>query len=252
MSYSRRDFLVKGGLATLGTLFIAKNFNALPLDANVPVINPDIPYKSNPGEATKFHQAPLPYSYKALEPYIDAQTMEIHYSKHHAGYVNKLNAAIGDIDDFPSDLRTVFKKIKKYPDAIRNNGGGHWNHEFFWQTMRPGKNPNIPDGKIAIKINEKYGSFDNFKKMFADEAAAHFGSGWAWLTLSKDGDLNIMSTPNQDNPFMYKKGGTPLLGIDVWEHAYYLKYQNKRADYISGFFGLINWTKVNERLEELM
>ncbi|GHC10707.1 superoxide dismutase [Cerasicoccus arenae] len=194
----------------------------------------------------------LPYAYDALEPHIDAQTMEIHHSKHHAAYVSKLNAALeGSGYDAPCCVAELCAKISDVPEkirtAVRNNGGGHANHSLFWTVIAP-NGGGAPTGEVAKAIDSAFGSFDKFKEEFAAAAANRFGSGWAWLGV-KDGKLCVCSTPNQDNPLM--KGlvdcvCTPILGLDVWEHAYYLKYQNKRPDYIAAFWSVINWDKVNE------
>ncbi len=189
----------------------------------------------------------LPYDFNALEPHIDEQTMRIHHDKHHAGYVTKLNAAVEgtpyadkDIHSILSDLDSVAENIRT---AVRNNGGGHANHSLFWTVMAPNAGGE-PSGDLASQINADFGSFTSFKEQFTTAATGRFGSGWAWLVVNSDGHLGIMSTPNQDNPV--SQGLKPILGIDVWEHAYYLKYQNKRPDYISAFFSVINWAKVAE------
>lgn len=195
----------------------------------------------------KFNLPELPYSYDALEPYIDAQTMEIHFTKHHAGYVNNLNNAVSGTDLEAKSLEELLANAGSGPVAVRNNGGGHFNHSLFWSIMGKGNGGN-PTGKLADDINATFGSFDNFKTEFAKAAATRFGSGWAWL-LVKDGKLVISSTPNQDNPLMdvAEVKGTPVLGLDVWEHAYYLKYQNRRPEYIENFFNVVNWDEVAER-----
>ncbi len=199
--------------------------------------------------ALEFSQVKLPYSYNALEPYIDAKTMELHYSKHHAGYVRKVNDAIAAESIKYNSVEEFFANSGKLSAGARNNGGGAWNHNFFWQVMKPdgGK---TPSGKIADAINGAFGSFDKFKEAFTKAATSRFGSGWAWL-VNDNGKLKIGSTPNQDNPMM--KGvdisGTPLLGIDVWEHAYYLKYQNKRGEYIDNWWNVVNWDEVAKRLK---
>ena len=198
------------------------------------------------------HQLPaLPYDFAALEPHIDAQTMQIHHGKHHAAYVNNLNAAlekhpelqgksaealISDLASVPEDIRT----------AVRNNGGGHVNHTMFWEIMGPGKG-GAPTGPVAEAINSTFGGFDSFKDQVNKAGAARFGSGWAWL-VSKDGKLSIESTANQDNPLM--EGKYPILGVDVWEHAYYLKYQNRRPDYLAAWWNVINWDAVNQRFRK--
>jgi Fe-Mn family superoxide dismutase len=189
----------------------------------------------------------LPYSYDSLEPHIDAQTMEIHYTKHHQGYVDKLNAALKDhselqdkpLEDLLWTLDSIPEEIKK---AVRNNGGGHLNHSLFWKIMSPDGGGD-PQGELAEAINKDLGGFDKFKEDFINAATTVFGSGWAWLVKDGSGKLLVQSTPNQDSPVM--TGLTPLLGLDVWEHAYYLKYQNKRPDYIGAFWNVINWEEVN-------
>ena len=197
------------------------------------------------------HQLPaLPYDAAALEPHIDAQTMQIHHGKHHAAYVNNLNAALEkhsnlqgkSAEDLIKDLASIPEDIRT---AVRNNGGGHVNHTMFWEIMGPGKG-GAPTGAIAEAITSTFGSFDTFKEQMNKAGAGRFGSGWAWL-VSKDGKLSVESTANQDNPLM--EGKTPILGIDVWEHAYYLKYQNRRPDYMEAFFNVINWDAVNARLK---
>jgi Fe-Mn family superoxide dismutase len=192
---------------------------------------------------------PLPYDFKALEPHIDEQTMRIHHGKHHAAYVTNLNAALDkhpglhkkSIDELMKDLNGVPEDIRT---AVRNNGGGHWNHSMFWQIMGPGAG-GAPTGAVADAIKSSFGSFDAFKEEFAKAAMGRFGSGWAWL-IDGGNKLSVMSTPNQDNPLM--EGKKAILGIDVWEHAYYLKYQNRRADYVGAWWNVINWTEVNKRL----
>lgn len=187
------------------------------------------------------HQLPpLPYAFDALEPYIDARTMEIHHGKHHATYVAKLNEAIAGTELEGKSLDEICRQHAEKP-AVRNNGGGHWNHSLFWTLMGPGKG-GAPSGDLAAAINGKFGSLDNFKLEFKNAALARFGSGWAWLVV-KDRALAIISSPNQDNPLM-EKAGTPVLGLDVWEHAYYLKYQNRRPDYVDAFWNVVNWDEV--------
>lgn len=195
------------------------------------------------------HELPeLGYNYDALEPYIDARTMEIHYGKHHAGYVKKLNTALEghanlqgkDVEELISDLDSVPESIRT---AVRNNGGGHANHSFFWPILKKDVSFDAESG-IGKAIIEKFESFEKFKEKFTEASKTRFGSGWGWLVLNKDGELEIISTANQDSPI--SQGKKPILGVDVWEHAYYLKYQNKRPDYIEAFFKVINWDKVNE------
>jgi Fe-Mn family superoxide dismutase len=201
-----------------------------------------------------FELPELRYSYDDLEPYIDAKTMEIHHTKHHGGYVKKLNTALEkypewaskgiedilkDLDNIPADIRT----------AVRNNGGGHYNHSIFWTIMGP-NGGGKPSGKLAESIDKTFGSFDKFKEEFSNAAATRFGSGWAWLVLDNYGHLSILSTPNQDNPITYSL--KPVLGLDVWEHAYYLKYQNRRPEYIQAWWNIVNWEEVNKRYEMLL
>ncbi|MBS1622671.1 MAG: superoxide dismutase [Bacteroidetes bacterium] len=193
---------------------------------------------------------PLPYANNALEPHIDARTMEIHHDKHHAAYVNNLNAAIAGTENENKSLEELIANISKYPVAVRNNGGGHWNHTFFWQIMGP-NGGGTPSGALAEAIDSQLGGFDKFKEDFAKAGATRFGSGWAWLSVGADKKLVISSTPNQDNPLMDVADvkGTPILGVDVWEHAYYLHYQNRRPDYLAAFFNVINWKEVEKRYE---
>lgn len=197
-----------------------------------------------------FELPKLPYAYNALEPNIDARTMEIHHTKHHQGYVTNLNNAITGTDAEKLSIEDICKNISKYPVAVRNNGGGHYNHSLFWNILAPNA-AGEPSGELATAINSAFGSFAEFKTQFANAAATRFGSGWAWL-ISKDGKLAICSTPNQDNPLMdvAEVKGFPLLGIDVWEHAYYLNYQNKRPDYVVAFWNIVNWAEVAKRYTE--
>ena len=200
----------------------------------------------------KFNLPELPYSYDALEPHIDARTMEIHHSKHHAGYTNNLNNAIAGTELEAKSLNELLANSGILPAAVRNNGGGFFNHSLFWTIMGKDKGGN-PTGKLGDDINSAFGSFDAFKDEFSKAAATRFGSGWAWL-LVKDGKLVVSSTPNQDNPLMdiAEVKGTPVLGLDVWEHAYYLKYQNRRPEYIENFFNVVNWDAVSERYEKAL
>ncbi len=195
-----------------------------------------------------FIQPQLAYAYNALEPYIDAKTMEIHYTKHHAGYTANLNNAAKGTKYGKMPIEEVLKNMDMSNAALRNNAGGYYNHNLFWEIMGPGKGGK-PTGELAKAIDRSFGSFDNFKTAFSKAGATQFGSGWAWLNVEKDKKLSICATPNQDNPLMPGANckGIPVLGIDVWEHAYYLKYQNKRADYIEAFFNVINWDKVSEK-----
>lgn len=200
--------------------------------------------------SAQFKQAPLPYAYNALEGSIDAQTMEIHYSKHGAAYVANLNKAITGTSLEKESLVKILSGISKQSPAIRNNAGGHYNHELFWTILTPEKNTQ-PSEKLAKAINQSFGSFDAFKEKMSKAGANRFGSGWAWLIVTPEKKLAITSTANQDNPLMdiAEVKGIPVLGIDVWEHAYYLKYQNKRADYLSAIWNVINWKEINKRYE---
>lgn len=198
------------------------------------------------------HELPrLPYDYTALEPYVDAQTMEIHYTKHHNGYVTKLNGALEKYPELQEkSLKELLTDLSALPEdirtAVRNNGGGHMNHSMFWTVMKNAEGQK-PEGDLLAAIDEKFGSFDEFKTAFSDAAATRFGSGWAWLVL-KNGKLEVMSTPNQDNPV--SEGYEPILGLDVWEHAYYLKYQNRRPEYIENWFNVVNWDQVSKLYKE--
>ena len=196
-----------------------------------------------------FTLAPLPYAYEALEPHIDKQTMQIHHDKHHQAYVDNLNKAVTGSANENKSLEELVKNAGSISPAVRNNGGGHWNHTFFWESLA-GNDGGNPSGKLAEAIDAAFGSFDAFKEKFNNAGMTRFGSGWAWLIV-KDGKLEVSSTPNQDNPLMdvAEVKGTPILGADVWEHAYYLKYQNKRADYLAAFWNVVNWNKVAERFE---
>ena len=202
---------------------------------------------------TGFDQQPLPYAYTAIEPSIDATTMEIHFTKHAAAYSkNVKEAAIAEKVDMKKPLENVLKKISKYSTKMRNNGGGHYNHEMFWKSLSPTAGT-MPSDKISTAITSGFGSMDAFKKEFSEAAKTRFGSGWAWLLVNTDHKLIISSTPNQDNPLMdiAKVKGTPLFGLDVWEHAYYLKYQNKRADYIENFWKILNWDYVSANFSKI-
>ncbi|MEW2920521.1 superoxide dismutase [Muricauda sp. ANG21] len=197
-----------------------------------------------------FELPKLPYAYDALEPHIDARTMEIHHTKHHNGYTTKLNDAIAGTDLEGKDIEDILSNLDMSNGAVRNNGGGFYNHSLFWEVMSP-NGGGAPTGILAAAIDSAFGSFEGFKEKFTAAAGTRFGSGWAWLCVHKGGKLEICSTPNQDNPIMpgVECGGQPILGLDVWEHAYYLNYQNKRPDYISAFFNVINWAKVAENYE---
>jgi Fe-Mn family superoxide dismutase len=199
-----------------------------------------------------FTLPPLPYAFNALEPHIDARTMEVHHDAHHKTYVSKLNDAVAGKPEEKLSLAELLASAGKQPDAIRNNAGGHWIHSFFWQLLAA-KGGGQPSGDLAAAITKDFGSFDRFTEEFAKAATGRFGSGWAWLIHDpKAGKLAITSTPNQDNPLMDLPGiqrGTPIIGLDVWEHAYYLKYQNKRPDYVKAFWNVVNWTEAGKRYE---
>lgn len=198
-----------------------------------------------------FQLPKLPYAYDALEPHIDALTMEIHHSKHHNGYTTNLNNAIAGTNLESKDILDILENMDMDNGAVRNNGGGFYNHDLFWKVMSP-NGGGAPSGAVADAINDAYGSFDAFKEVFSKAAATRFGSGWAWLCVHNGGKVEVCSSANQDNPLMpgIGCGGVPILGLDVWEHAYYLNYQNRRPDYIKAFFNVINWEEVNRRYEE--
>lgn len=191
----------------------------------------------------------LPYAFNALEPAIDAKTMEIHYTKHHKAYFNNFIAAIKDTPAANLDIKNIFAEMSKYPAAVRNNGGGFYNHNLFWENLGSAKTE--PSAALKAAIEKSFGTFDKFKEDFSNAAKKHFGSGWAWLVRGNDGQLFVSDTLNQDNPLMdlVDKKGTPLLALDVWEHAYYLNYQNRRAEYVDNFWSVVNWDTVNKRFE---
>ena len=236
-----------GALAVTGP----SSFAAIKLPSTKPVANGHGILAEGPFKLTD-----LPYAYGALEPHIDAKTMEIHHSKHHAAYINNLNAALEKESGWKDKkLEELLRDTKKIPEsirtAVRNNGGGHYNHTFFWMILSPEKQE--PTGKLADAIKRDFGSLDDFKKQFNESATKVFGSGWAWLIKDNAGKLSITTTPNQDNPIMdvAEKNGTPVLGVDVWEHAYYLKHQNKRVDYLASFWNVVNWKKAGEFYESV-
>jgi len=240
---NRRDFIKKSALLSVGALVGCK---VIPSDTtgvstsstitNVPVIG-------------GFVLPTLPYSFDALEPHIDKMTMEIHHGKHHKAYVDNLNKALTELKSTADNIEEICKNISSYNTAVRNNAGGHYNHSLFWNLMSP-KGGGEPTGKILEVINSNFTSFEEYKKKFNEAGTKRFGSGWAWLVKKSDGTFEITSTPNQDNPLMdvAEIKGTPIMGIDVWEHAYYLKYQNKRADYLAAWWNVVNWEEVNNRL----
>lgn len=199
-----------------------------------------------------FQLPKLDYGYDALKPHIDQQTMEIHHQKHHQGYIDKLNAAIENTQYQDWSIEDLMQKFDQLPQniqtSVRNNGGGHYNHSLFWKSLTP--QSNSPEGLLAEKIQQSFGGQDQFQEQFSQAAASRFGSGWAWLVFNDQNELKVLSTPNQDNPLM--QGKIPLLGLDVWEHAYYLNYQNRRADYIEAFWSIVNWDEVSRRYEKVL
>jgi superoxide dismutase, Fe-Mn family len=236
--------------------FIENSFRATAIVAASPLLSAaatsptavDIS-SENPLNALQFSQVALPYAYNALEPSIDATTMDIHYNKHHATYIKNVNEAIAADKISFSTEKDFFNNASKLSAKAKNNGGGAWNHNFFWQVMHPSKEMKSPTGKLADAINGSFDSFDKFKEQFTQAAMTRFGSGWAWL-VSDNGKLKIGSSANQDNPLMDSSDfkGTPLLGLDVWEHAYYLKYQNKRNEYVANWWNVVHWEEVAKRL----
>ena len=232
---NKRDFIKTSSLFTLGTLAAGSNLVTASSGANL--------------KKEAFKLPDLEYPYDALEPYIDARTMEIHHSKHHAGYTRKFNAAVDSANISGKSMNDIFAQVSKYSDAVRNNGGGYFNHSLYWKAMSP-KGGGKPKGKLLSSIEKAFGSYDAFMNEFSTAAKTRFGSGWAWLVQTSNG-LKVTSTPNQDNPLMdiAEVKGEPLLGIDVWEHAYYLKYQNMRGDYVDAFWNVVNWDYVNELFE---
>jgi len=232
---SRRQFIKQTGKASIAmaSMPLMHTLGVLPINQEI-----------------NFQQIPLPYAYNALEPFIDAMTMEIHHTKHAAGYTKNLNdACVAEkVDIKTTSITNLLESISKYSTKMRNNAGGHYNHELFWQTMQPAS-ASMPTGSLAKAIEKSFGSFADFQKAFSEVAKNRFGSGWAWLIINEKKELAICSTANQDNPLMdiAETKGYPLLGLDVWEHAYYLKYQNKRPDYINAWWNLVNWKFVEER-----
>jgi Fe-Mn family superoxide dismutase len=229
-SFSRREFIKVSALTTAGVVA-----------ANTGIF-------ATPHGDPNFKLPPMLYDFKALEPHIDAMTMEIHYSKHHQGYVDNLNKLCSDMHIHDPNLENILKMVSKFPQGVRNNAGGHWNHSMFWTIMKP-NGGGVPKGKLLEAINASFESFEKFKELFSNEAKNRFGSGWAWLIKNSEGKLQICSTPNQDNPIMdlAEVKGNPILCLDVWEHAYYLKYQNKRLDYINAWWNVVNWDMVAGR-----
>lgn len=239
MAINRRHFL----------LLLGASAGAFTLDACASAQNAPSQNKPSPGKTGAIQLPPLPYPYEALEPHIDAATMRFHHDKHHATYVKNLNAALDKhpelknrtVEQLLRDLNSVPEDIRR---TVRNNGGGHVNHSMFWRIMKP-KGGGEPTGAIASAINQNFGNFAAFKKQFNEAGASRFGSGWAWLVRTKDGKLAVTSTANQDSPL--SEGSYPIMGNDVWEHAYYLKYQNRRADYLDAWWNVLNWDEINKR-----
>lgn len=248
----KRDFIKLTGLASAGLIIapLASCGDGQP-KASEKTAEPT----PEPAEELSFLLPQLPFAYNALDPKIDTITMEIHHGKHHAGYVRKLNAAVAEAPGFAGmDIESLLAKVEADDTAVRNNGGGHYNHSMFWEILKPG-GPAQPEGELAAAIARAFGSYEAFAEQFANAAKTRFGSGWAWLNLDASNQLFISSTPNQDNPLMVnivEETGTPIMGIDVWEHAYYLNYQNKRGDYIQAFMELINWNVVAENMKAAM
>jgi len=233
---TRRKFISQSAQVTAGLLILPDFLSAAPA--------------YGPSSEIDYTQRALEYTYNALEPSIDAMTMEIHYTKHAAGYTKNMMDALAaeKVDISKTSITDLLPQISKYSIKLRNNAGGHYNHELFWRSLRAPRTFNMPEDKLLKRIQESFGTFNDFQTQFADVAKSRFGSGWAWL-VGENGKLKVGSTPNQDNPLMdlSELKGLPLLGLDVWEHAYYLKYQNRRADYISSFWSIVNWDRVAER-----
>jgi Fe-Mn family superoxide dismutase len=248
---SKMKLLVE--LIIVGFLGLQFNFFAQAQDTPKNQTNKSTNNHTTMNATNKFEFQPLPYSYDALEPFIDKLTVEIHYSKHHKAYYDNFINAIKGTGAESLDIKDIFRNISTYPVAVRNNSGGYFNHTFYWEGMKP-NGGGLPNGKLSEAIAVKFGSFDDFRKQFSDAGKTRFGSGWAWLCLDDKGNLFICSTPNQDNPLMdiAEKKGIPLLTMDVWEHAYYLKYQNRRPDYIEAFWNIVNWEEVSGRYENAL
>jgi len=243
----KRDFLKNTAALALGALFSPAVLARAQEDQLLREA------RATPMADGPFSLPALPYAFDALEPHIDARTMEIHHDAHHKTYVSKLNEAVAGKPEEKLSLAQLLASASKQPDAIRNNAGGHYNHSMFWQLLAPKGGGGQPGGALAAAITKDFGSFEKFKEEFTKAATSRFGSGWAWLSRDKGGKLFISSTPNQDNPLMDLPGiqhGTPVLGLDVWEHAYYLKYQNKRPDYVAAFWNVVNWKEAEQRFDQ--
>jgi len=246
---SRREFLITSGKATVAAGLSVTALSSFAKNTNASFYHPQ-------KENTPYAQSPLPYDYKALEPSIDAMTMEIHYTKHAAAYAKNLADACAaeNVNTQSTSLETLLSSVSKYSPKMRNNAGGHYNHELFWKIMSAPSSASSPSGKLAEMITKDFNSLDAFKTQFTDAGKNRFGSGWAWLIYTNDKKLVIGSTPNQDNPLMdvSELKGFPVMGLDVWEHAYYLKYQNKRPDYIAAWWNIVNWNFIQQRFEANM
>ncbi|TVR83333.1 MAG: superoxide dismutase [Chitinophagaceae bacterium] len=247
-SFNRRKFIRNGFVASIGSFV---GFNLLFSNSSIASINShhlrydDLKYP--------FKLTDLKYGFEAIEPVIDKKTMEIHYKRHHQGYVNNFNNAVKDHNLQDQSLQSILNQISKYGDAMRNNGGGHYNHDLFWKTIKRPDANNKPSSTFTEILSNAFDSFDNFKETFEAAAMQRFGSGWAWLYLDENKHLKVGSSPNQDNPLMDLSPirGIPILGLDVWEHAYYLQYQNRRADYTKNFWQIVNWQEVEKRYTEI-
>jgi Fe-Mn family superoxide dismutase len=248
-SFSRRDFLATAGKAGM-VAGISGNALAAMAKGTASLVQP-----ARSADPIPYLQQPLPYSYTALEPSIDARTMEIHFTKHAAAYAKALGEAVAaeHVDTEKMKLEDLLASISKYSPKMRNNAGGHYNHSLFWQLMTPAGKTEAPSAKLKTAIQRDFGSMDTLKSKFDDAGKTRFGSGWAWVMVTADKKLAVASTPNQDNPLMdiSETKGIPLFGLDVWEHAYYLKYQNKRPDYIAAWWNVLNWDFVNKRYEQI-
>jgi Fe-Mn family superoxide dismutase len=242
--------LIVIGFLGLQYVFIVQSQDALGFSKNNKQVNNNLKKETAMIKSEKYEFKPLPYSYDALEPFIDKLTVEIHYSKHHKAYFDNFINAIKGTEMESMDIKEILKNISKYPMAVRNNGGGYFNHTFYWESMKA-HGSSLSAGKLSEAITKSFSSFEEFKKQFSDAGKSRFGSGWVWLCLDDKDSLFVCSSPNQDNPIMdiAEKKGIPILTMDVWEHAYYLKYQNKRADYIDAFWHVVNWEEVAKRYE---
>lgn len=245
---NKREFLKKSAVLGAGILVAPTIISSCTNPANAQNATATLVALGGDG---KFSQPELGYAFDALEPHIDAMTMELHYGKHHAGYTKKFNAALEHENLHSTDIYRIFETVSSYGTGVRNNGGGYFNHNLYWKFMSP-EGGGAPTGKLAEAINSTFGSFEEFKSLFSATAASQFGSGWGWLILDTEGKLQVTSTPNQDNPLMdvAEVKGTPLLNVDVWEHAYYLNYQNKRTSYLEAYWNVVDWDFVGALYEE--